>query len=55
MSDELIMFNFSNFILNLQVDFRIRHQNINFYLKNHEDKFDERHHLYDRFRVICLK
>jgi hypothetical protein len=46
---------FSNFIVNLQVDVRIMNQNDNFYLKDHEDNFEERHHLKDRFKVIYFK
>jgi hypothetical protein len=36
------MSNFSNFILNIQVNIRIKHQCEYFYFKNHEDNFDER-------------
>jgi hypothetical protein len=36
------MSNFSNFILNIKVNIRIKHQSEYFYLKNHEDNFDER-------------
>jgi lipopolysaccharide assembly outer membrane protein LptD (OstA) len=49
------MFNFSNFILNLQVNVRITHQNDNFYSKDHEDNFEERHHPKDKFRVVYFE
>jgi hypothetical protein len=48
-------FNFSNFTLDLQVNVIIMHQNDNFYLKDHENNFEEKHHLKDRFRVVYLK
>jgi hypothetical protein len=48
-----MMFDFSNFILNIQFDVIIKHQNVNFYLKNHVNSFDE---IYDvRFRAVYLK
>jgi hypothetical protein len=49
------MFDFSNFIFNIQVDVGITNQNDNFYLKNHEDNFDEINHLNDRFRVVYFE
>jgi hypothetical protein len=39
-----MIFDFSNFIFNLKVNAKIRHQKWNFYSKNHEDNFDERYH-----------
>jgi hypothetical protein len=54
-SDSLMVFYFFNFILNLRINVRIMHHNGNLYLKNHEDNFDERHRLHDRFEVIYLK
>jgi hypothetical protein len=50
-----MMFYFSNFILNLKVNVRIMHQNDNFYIKNHEDNFEERHHMKDRFKVVYFE
>jgi hypothetical protein len=50
-----MMLDFSNFILNLQVNVLIMHQNDNFYLKDHEDNFEQRHHLKDRFRVVYFE
>jgi hypothetical protein len=47
--------NFSNFIVNLQVKVIIMNQNDNFYLKDHEDNFEERNHLKDRFKVVHFK
>jgi hypothetical protein len=35
---------FSNFILNFQINVIIKHRKRNFYLKNHEDNSDERYH-----------
>jgi hypothetical protein len=49
------MFDFSNFILNLQINVRIIHQNDNFYLKDHENNFEERYHLNDRFIVVYFE
>jgi hypothetical protein len=48
-------FIFSNFIFNIQVDVKIINQNDNFYLKNYEDNFDERHRLNNRFKVVYLR
>jgi hypothetical protein len=48
-------FDFSNFILNLQVNVMIMHQNDNFYLKDHESDFEEKHHLKNKFRVVYFK
>jgi hypothetical protein len=50
-----MMFDFFNFIFNLKVNARIRHQKCNFYLKNNEDNFDEKYYLSDRFRIVYLK
>jgi hypothetical protein len=50
-----MMFNFSNFVLNLQVNVRIIHQNDNFYFKDHEDNFEERYRLKDIFRVVYFE
>jgi hypothetical protein len=46
---------FSNFILNLQVNVRIMTQNVNFYLKDHKDNFEEKHPLEDRLRVVYFE
>jgi hypothetical protein len=54
-SGNLIISNFSNFILNIQVNIWIKHQSEDFYLKNHEDNFDERYHLNDKFIIFYLK
>jgi hypothetical protein len=50
-----MMFDFSNFIFKLKVNARIIHQKCNFYLKDHEDNFDERYHLNDGLRIVSLK
>jgi hypothetical protein len=50
-----MMFDFSNFILNLQVNVRIMNQNDNFYLKDRKDSFEQKHHMKDRFIVVYFK
>jgi hypothetical protein len=50
-----MMFDFFNFNFNLKINVGIGHQSDNFYLKNHEDNFEERHHQNDRFRVVYFK
>jgi hypothetical protein len=47
-----MMFDFFNFIFDLQINIGIKHQNGNFCLKNYAGNSEERFHLYDRFRVI---
>jgi hypothetical protein len=47
--------NFSNFVLNLQVNVRVMNQNDNFYLKDHEDNFEGKYHLKDRNKVDHFK
>jgi hypothetical protein len=45
------MSDFSNFIFNLQVDVKPSNNN-NVYFKNHEDDFDEKYYLSNRFIVF---
>jgi hypothetical protein len=49
------MINCLNIIFNLQVDIRIKHQKWQFYLKKHEDIFEERYNFKDKIKVFYIK
>jgi hypothetical protein len=44
-----------NFILEFKLMLESSIKNKNFCLKNHEDNFDERYHLNNRFKIIYVK